>query len=58
MSANGQVILVFGIGMDNRCWYAQSLDGGNTWNILWTHIGQGVFTSSPAACISADGKTV
>lgn len=53
---SGVRVMVFGRGNDNRIWWAYSNSGGNQWDMAWSAIGNGVFTSSPAACCSADGK--
>lgn len=55
---NGVRVLVFGQGKDNKIWWASSVDGGSSWHMAWQAIGAGVFTSSPAACCSADGKLI
>ncbi len=52
---NGDVIYLFGQGMDKRYWWAYSTDNAKTWQGWWP-IGNGVFTSAPAACCSTDGK--
>ena len=57
-SVDGQTLLVAGIGMDNRCWIAQSNTRGTNWNFAWIPIGNGVFTSGLSMCMSADGKKI
>src|SRR5271157_2072343 len=56
VSSNGKSLHVFGRGQDSRIWRAYSADGGNSWQVAWAPIGEGVLTSAPAAAISADGK--
>jgi hypothetical protein len=53
---DGVHVMVFGRGMDKKIWWAISSTGGNTWDMAWKSIGTGVFSSSPAAVCSADGK--
>ena len=55
---NGVRVIAFGQGKDNKVWWAYSSNGGNSWDMAWSPVGSGVFTSSPAACCSADGKLV
>jgi hypothetical protein len=57
-SADGQTILVAGIGTDNRCWIAQSSNRGAKWNFAWNPVGKGGFTSGLSMCMSADGKKI
>jgi hypothetical protein len=53
-----QSLFVFGLGDDYRVWQGQSPDDGASWNLAWAAIGEQQFTSSPAACMSADGQTI
>jgi hypothetical protein len=57
-SADGQTLVVTGIGTDNRCWVAQSSTRGANWNFAWTPIGNAVFSSGLSMCMSADGKKI
>ena len=52
----GVGVRVFGRGSDDRMWWAYSNNGGEKWDMAWDAIGDGRFTSSPAAATSADGK--
>jgi len=54
----GVHVMVFGRGTDARIWWAYSTNGGASWDMAWSAIGQGKFTSSPAATCSADGSLV
>jgi hypothetical protein len=49
---------VFGRGNDNRIWHVASSKGGDDWDedTTWNPIGQGIFSSAPAAAVSGDGK--
>ncbi len=59
VSADGQNLHVFGRGNDNQIYRAHSPDSGVNWDVAWSAVGTGAaFTSSPAACLSADGKNV
>jgi len=58
LSADGKHLHVFGRGLDDKYWRAQSLDGGKNWNVAWSPVLQGLFTSPPAAAMSGDGKTI
>jgi hypothetical protein len=54
---NGNTVIVFGKGNDNKFWWTGSFTGGNGWK--WTtFLPHGVFKSDPAAVISADGLTM
>jgi len=69
MSADARNLHVFGRGNDDRIWRAHSPDGGGNWtagpdtgggqwDVGWDAIGDGVFNSGPAACLSADGQNL
>lgn len=58
LSYAGVRLMVFGRGKDDRVWWAFSNNGGESWDMAWQPIGKGVFTSSPSATCSADGKLV
>ncbi len=47
---------VFAVDSDHRVRWSWSNDGGNTWDLPWGFVGQGLLDSSPAAAVSADGK--
>ncbi len=54
----GVKVMVFSKGMDQKIWWAVSTNGGNSWDMAWSPIGAGTFSSSPSATCSADGKLV
>lgn len=58
VSGSGKELHVFGRATDDRMWHAFSSDSGKDFdeNTNWAAIGQGVFSSGPAAAVSADGK--
>lgn len=47
---------VFGLGLDDRIWWAFSTNGADSWDMAWRAIPDGKFKNSPAAVTSADGK--
>lgn len=59
VSADGNNVHVFGRGNDNHMWCAYSSTGGAGWDYAWSQLDpDGLFTSAPAAAISADGSVV
>jgi hypothetical protein len=58
-SAGGELLAVFGVGTDKRMYWAFSTSSGSSWDMAWAApIGEGVFTSEPAAACSADGSRI
>lgn len=57
-SYSGVKVMVFGKGNDKGIWWAFSSNGGSSWDMAWKEIGNGQFTSSPAAACSADGNRI
>ena len=53
-----QVLQVFGRGTDNKIYRGHSPNNGTSYDDAWDPIGEGTFTSSPAACVSADGLSL
>ncbi len=53
-----QDLHIIGRGSDDRFWRAHSPNNGVSFDDAWDPIGTGTFSSSPAACISADGKNL
>lgn len=47
-----------GRGQDQRIWRAFSADGGAHGPLAWAPVGEGVFSSGPAAVLSANGKSL
>ena len=56
-SPNGNTVMVFGKGNDNKFWWTGSFTGGNGWKWIGD-LKSGVFKSDPAAVISADGLII
>jgi hypothetical protein len=58
-SAAGELLAVFGVGTDQHMYWAYSTSSGSSWDSAWAApIGEGVFTSEPAAACSADGSRI
>jgi hypothetical protein len=57
-SADGTRVFAFGVGDDQRIWYAWSNSGGSVWDMAWAPINNSKFSSAPAAMVSADGRKV
>lgn len=58
LGASPITLQVFGRGSDNRIYRGHSPDNGQTYDDAWDPVGLGTFNSSPAACMSADGKSL
>jgi hypothetical protein len=57
-SADGRSVFAFGLGDDQRIWFATSSTSGLSWQMAWSQIKTMQFSSGPAAVSSADGKRV
>ena len=60
VSADGNSLHIFGRGLDGRIYHAHTPDAGANWDALWGPgpIGDGIYTSSPAVAMSADGTII
>lgn len=56
MSEAAKRLHVFAVSPDHRVHWSWSNDGGDSWNLPWGFVGQGLLDSSPAAAVSPDGK--
>jgi hypothetical protein len=58
-SAGGELLAVFAVGTDQHMYWAYSTSLWAAWDAAWaTPIGEGLFTSDPAAACSADGSRI
>jgi hypothetical protein len=59
-SADGNTVYVVAQGSNQMMYYAQSIDGGNTWTAAWGQIPQGTFPlgAGPAVTTSWDASTL
>ncbi len=56
-SPNGNTVILFGKGNDNKFWWTGSFTGASGWKWI-AALPHGVFKSDPAAVLSADGLTM